>query len=257
LDLEGGLGGLDGGGLSDGLRSGGGGSEPSLMSSEESGLLVGGVEGVHEGVDSGTVGTGRNTEVLGGGGGGRLGSEVGSVGVESEVTVGWVVGVDEWVEVGVDGFVNIVVVNGGGGGLDDRGGGLNGSSDGLSGLLSDEGGGVLSVGSGWDVSSLQDLEPVLASGVPHSDGLAFLINVAVLTDSLTVSGGLLSEHGSVLLSKSCSMSSVTSVESLLLQDLGILGFNKLLTGSGSDETGCCDKSEHFESNFQTLLAWLK
>jgi len=253
LDLEGWLGGLDGGRLSDGLRSGGGGSEPSLMSGKESGLLVRGVEGVHKGVDSGTIGTGRDAEVLCGGGGGRLGSEVGSVGVESEVAVGWVVGVDEWVEVGVDGFVDIVVVNGGGGGLDDGGGGLNGSSDGLSG----EGGGVLSVGSSWDVSSLQDLESVLASGVPHSDGLAFLINVAVLTDSLTVSGGLLSEDGSVLLSKGSSMSSITGVESLLLQDLGILGFNKLLTSSGSDEAGCCDKSEHFESNFQTLLAWLK
>ena len=116
---------------------------------------------------------------------------------------------------------------------------------------------VLSVGTSWDVGALQDLESVLAGRISDGDGLAFLINVAVLTNSLTVSGGLLSEHGSILLSKSCSVSSITSVESLLLQDLGILGFNKLLTGSGSDETGCCDKSEHFESNFQTLLAWLK
>jgi len=180
LDLESWLSSLDRGGLSDWLSSGGG-SEPGLVSGEKSGLLVGGVEWVHEGVNSGTVGTGRDAEVLGGGGGG-LGREVGSVGVESEVTVGWVVGVDEWVEVGVHRFVNIVVVNGGG--LDDGGSGLNGSS----GLLSGEGGGVLSISSSWDVSSFQDLEAVLASGVPHGDGLALLVNVTVLTDPLTVSG---------------------------------------------------------------------
>jgi len=205
------------------------------VSGEKSGLLVRGVEWVHEGVNSSTVSTGRDAEVLGGGGGG-LGGEVGTVGVESEVTVGWVVGVDEGVEVGVHGLVNIVVVNGGGGGLDNGGCGLNGSSDGGSGLLGGEGGGVLSVSSSWDVSSFQDLEAVLASRVSHSDGLALLVNVTVLTYSLTISGGLLSEHGTVLLSKSCSMSSITSVESLLLQNLGILGINKLLAGGSGDET---------------------
>jgi len=236
LDLEGWLSWLNWGWLPNWLSSGGWlGSEASLVTSQKSGLLVRGVEGVDEGVNSSTVGTGRDTEVLGSGGGGGLGGEVGSVGVESKVTVGWVVGVDEWVEVGVHRFVNIVVVNRGRGGLDNWGSWLDGGGY-WGGLLGAEGGGILSVGTSWDVGSLQDLESVLAGRISDGDGLAFLINVAVLTNSLTVSGGLLSEHGSILLSKSCSVSSITSVESLLLQNLGILGINKLLAGGSGDET---------------------
>ena len=80
------------------------------MTGQETSLLVGGVEGVDEGVDAGTVGTGRDgvDEVLLGGG--SLGSEVGAVGVEPEVSVGGIVGVDEGVEVGVDRSGGVVVV---------------------------------------------------------------------------------------------------------------------------------------------------
>jgi len=62
-----------------------------------------------------------------------------------------------------------------------------------------EGSALETVGSLRDVVSLQDPEAVLTSGVPHSDGLAVLVNVAVLTDPLTVSSRLLPEHRPVLL----------------------------------------------------------
>jgi len=80
-----------------------------LVTCKKPSLLMGSIEWVDEGVDSGAVGTGRNTvhKVVH-----VVWSKVGSVPVELEVTVGRVVGVDEWVEVGIDGFVNIVVVNG-------------------------------------------------------------------------------------------------------------------------------------------------
>ena len=153
------------------------------MTSEEP-ALVGSVEGVHKGVNTGAVSAGRNSKVLDLGGG-LLGSEVGTVGVEPEVTVGRVMGVDEGVEVGVHGLVGVVIVNGlgDGGGLDNRGShGLDGSLDRGGGLLSDEGGGVLTGGSRWDVGALENPEAVLAGGVPHSDGVTVLANVAVLPD---------------------------------------------------------------------------
>ena len=62
-----------------------------------------------------------------------------------------------------------------------------------------EGSALETVGSLRDVVSLQDPEAVLTSGVPHSDGLAVLVNVAVLTDPLTVGRRLLPEHRPVLL----------------------------------------------------------
>lgn len=153
------------------------------MTSEEP-ALVRSVEGVHEGVNTGAVGAGRNSKVLDLGGG-LLGSEVGTVGVEPEVTVGRVMGVDEGVEVGVHGLVGVVIVNGlgDGGGLDNRGShGLDRSLDGGGGLLSDEGGRVLTVSSRRDVGALENPEAVLAGSVPHSDGVPVLANVAVLPD---------------------------------------------------------------------------
>ena len=62
-----------------------------------------------------------------------------------------------------------------------------------------EGSALKTIGSLRDVSSLQDPEAVLTSGVPHSDGLAVLVNVAVLPDPLPVSRRLLPEHRPVLL----------------------------------------------------------
>ena len=153
------------------------------MAGEEA-ALVGSVEGVHEGVDAGAVSAGRDTEVLDLGSG-LLGSEVGAVSVESEVTVGRVMGVDEGVEVGVNGLVGVVIVNslGNGGGLDNGGSnGLDGSLDRGGGLLSDEGGRVLSISSGGNMSTLENPEAVLAGGVPHSDGVPVLADVAVLSN---------------------------------------------------------------------------
>ena len=146
-------------------------------------MLVGGVEGVDEGVDSGTVSAGRDGvhKVLLGGSG--LGGEVGSVGVESEVAVGRVVGVDEGVEVGIHGLVGVVIVDCLGGGLDNRGSNrLDRSLNRGSGLLRDEGGRVLSVSSRGDVGTLENPEAILAGSVPHSDGVPVLANVAVLPD---------------------------------------------------------------------------
>jgi len=62
-----------------------------------------------------------------------------------------------------------------------------------------EGSALKTIGSLRDVSSLQDPEAVLTSGVPHSDGLAVLVDVTVLTDPLPVSSRLLPEHRPVLL----------------------------------------------------------
>jgi len=107
-------------------------SEASLVTGQKTSLLVRGVKWVDEGVDSGTVSTGRNSKVLSSDWG-RFGGKVGSVGVESEVTVGWVMGVDEWVEVGVNGLIGIVVVNGlsnwGRGSLDNWSSLLNGGGN--------------------------------------------------------------------------------------------------------------------------------
>ena len=251
------------GSLSEGGGSGGGpggGAEASLVSGEEAALVTG-VEGVDEGVDSGAVSARGDAEVphLGGG---LLGGEVGAVSVEPEVAVGRVMGVDEGVEVGVHGLVSVVIVNGlgDGSGLDsglDRG--LDRSLLGNH-LLGGEGGGVLAIGPGGDVGALDDPEAALAGGVPHGDGLAVLVDVAVLPDPLPVSRALLPEHGAVLLGEGGAVAAVTGVEPLLLQDLGVLGVNDTLAASGSNETSCGDKSEHdgeSRRNFLSLLAWLK
>ena len=58
---------------------------------------------------------------------------------------------------------------------------------------------ALAIGTGGHVVALQDPEPVLAGGVPHGDGLARLVDVAVLADPLTVSSRLLPVNCSVLL----------------------------------------------------------
>ena len=58
---------------------------------------------------------------------------------------------------------------------------------------------ALSVGSGGHVIALKDPEAVLASGVPHGDGLARLVDVAVLANPLTVSGRFLPVNCPVLL----------------------------------------------------------
>jgi len=205
--------------------------------------LVGGVEGVDEGVNSGAVGAGGHAaELLGDG---IVRGESGGVGVVLEVTVGRVVGVDERVEVGINGSINIVIVYGGSNLLDGGGGSLNnrGRLDG-GGLLGVEGGRVESVGSGGNMRSVKDSESVLAGGVLHGVGLTVIADVAVLTDTLTSGSGLLSEDDSIFLGKGRAEPSVSSVETLLLQDLGVLGVNKL-TGGSSCQTRCYNKLQHF------------
>jgi len=86
----------------------------SLVTSEQTSLLVRSIIWVDEWVDSSTVSAGRNTVdkvscigivvvVVGG--------KVGSVSVEIEVTVSGVMGVDEWVKVGINWLIIIVIVN--------------------------------------------------------------------------------------------------------------------------------------------------
>merc|ERR1740123_1528874 len=86
---------------------------------------------------------------------------------------------------------------------------------------------ALSVGTGGHVVALQDPETVLAGGVPHRDGLACLIDVAVLADPLTVGGRLLPVNCTVLLGIGRSKPAVPSIEPLLLEDLCLLRVNEL------------------------------
>ena len=86
----------------------------------------------------------------------------------------------------------------------------------------------------WDMSALEDPEAVLASAVPHSDCLAVLVDVAVLPDPLPVRGGLLPEHGPVLLGEGCTESAVSGIKSLLFEDFGIFGVKGLTTRSGGN-----------------------
>jgi hypothetical protein len=79
-----------------------------------------------------------------------------------------------------------------------------------------------SISSLRNVVSLEDPESVLASGVPHSDGLPVLVNVAVLPNPLPVRRGLLPEDSPVLLSEGRAKPAVSSVKSLLFQNFCIL-----------------------------------
>ena len=200
--VESGLGRLTEGGLLGGRLL-----NTSLVTGKKT-ALVRGIKGVDEWVDSGAVGTGRHTgkEVVG-----NLavvvvvpGGKIGSVDVVLEVPVGGVVRVDEGVEVGVHRGVDIVVVQGGsnrgrGSGSGGNKSGRGRSGVGLTSLGSIKGSRVETVGTGRDMGSFQDPESILASGVPHGDGLAVISNVAVLSNPLPVGGGLLPEDGAVLL----------------------------------------------------------
>ena len=172
---------------------------------------------------------------------------LGSVGVVSKVPVSRIVGVDEGVHVhGLHVVVVVllllwcVVVS------------LLLLLDGLA-IIRVVCGGVLAVGPCRDVSPLEDPEAVLAGAVPHGDGLPVLVDVAVLPDPLPVSRALLPEHGAVLLGEGGAVAAVPGVESLLAQDLGVLGLNGL-AGGGGDETRGGDDSEHGDGNFLSLLA---
>merc|ERR1719223_2038839 len=216
----------------------------SEVTGQETAVLVASIEGIDEGVDSSAVGTVGDTSDLAGNG--VVGGELGSVGVELEVSVGGVMGVDEGVKIGVDGGISIVVVSEG---LNGRLGllGLNETGSGGDGSLSCdvgvEGGAVEAVGTGGNVSAVQDSESVLAGSVLYSVGLAVISNVGVLADSLAVKAGLLSEDNAIFLGKGRAETAVTGVESLLLQDLGVLGVDKLASGSNG-QTRSKHKSKH-------------
>ena len=168
-------------------------------------------------------------------------SIAGGVGVVSEVPVCGVVRVDEGVHIGLSGglggldvvvvlllwllgvLVGLLLL-------------LRDSRDSLSrlpvvGVMS---GGVLAVGSIGDVSPLQDPEAVHPGAVLDSDGLAALVDVAVLPDPLPVRRGLLPEHGAVLLGEGGAESAVPSVKSLLLEDFCIFCVENLATCGGCE-----------------------
>jgi len=225
----------------------------SEVSGEETGLLVGGVEGVDEGVDAGAIGA-RGHEG-GGAGFGGVGSELGCVAVELEVAVGGVVGVDEGVEVGVDGSVVVVGVvdgDGGDGLLGLRSGGEAGSLLGsdlgfggeviLNGEIGVEGGGVLAAGG--NVGALENAEAVLSGGVLDGVGLAVVTDVRVLADAVAGAVGLFAEDLAVLGGEGGAGAAVAGVETLLFEDLGELILD--LAGSGGqDGGGAHDVAEHY------------
>jgi len=217
-------------------------------------LSVGAVRGVDEGIDTLTVGAGGDTRwirdsLLGLGAGLlsggdpsllRLGPELGSVNIALEVTVSWV----SWVNEGVKVSSGLLLLHRSRSELLlllrlelllSRGGRLLrqvlGSGLGNSWV---KGGTLEASCSLWDMSALEDPEAVLASAVPHSDRLAVLVDVAVLPDPLPVRGGLLPEHGPVLLGEGCTESAVSGIKSLLFEDFGIFGVKGLTTRSGGN-----------------------
>ena len=201
-------------------------SEISL-SGKKSGLCVAGIEGVDEGINSGTIGTVWNKSGILGVSWGSSGGKVGTIAVEGEVAVGGVVGVDEGVEVGVLDFI-IVVTDLGFRLL------LLDLLDLLLDLLDllDWGSNFFievvsiksssSLASGRNVGPIQDSESVLACRVLDSVGLAILSDVGVLSNPVTVNVCLLPENVSVFSGEGSSGAAISSIESLLLQDLGIL-----------------------------------
>jgi hypothetical protein len=229
----------------------------SLLSGQETSLVVASVEGVDEGVNSGAVSAVGDEVGVQRTGWGSLGCEGGSVAVEGKVAVGGVVGVDEGVEVGVNDLLNIIVITDLGLGLLDWD--LLGADllllrlllnllsnlDGclwLFKILSVECGSRLSVGG--NVGTVENPESVLASGVLDCVGLAIITDVRVFAQPVTVDVGLLPEDVAVLGGEGSSCTAVSGVESLLLQDLGILGVD--LGAAGSDGASKNNQSKHFD-----------
>lgn len=215
-------------------------------------------------------------ELLSGGGPGllRLGPELGSVNITLEVTVSRVSGVNEGVKVSSGllllhrsrSELLLLLRHRSGLGLllRDRSWLLLSGGGGLlrqvltSGLGNSwvKGGTLEASGSLGDVSALEDSKAVLTGAVPHSDRLAVLVDVAVLPDPFAVRGGLLPEHGPVLLGEGCPESAVSGIKSLLFEDFGIFGVKGLATRSG----GNTRSNKHFEHDGYcssvSVLAWL-
>lgn len=185
----------------------------SEVTSEETGLVVGGVEWVDEWVDTLAISTVWDKGLLLSDWG--VWVETSSVGVELEVSVGWVVWVDEWVEVWIN--WGIIVV-------DELGllgnwlwlwswlswsWSLGSNTDLLDwSLLLNWGGflggecwiessGVQTVGTVWNMGAVEDSETVLTSCVFDSDSFAVIANVGVLANSFTVQAGFFSKNGTI------------------------------------------------------------
>ena len=224
-------------GSGNGLRSG---AESGLVTSQETGLVVGSVKGIDERINSGTVSAVGDKVGVQVRSGSTLGGKLGSVDVESEVTVGGVVRVDEGVEVGVLDLIVVItdlglrLLLGDNLGLNlDLLGNLDGGF-GLVSLLSVERGSTLAVGG--NVSAVENPKAVLSSGVLHGVGLAVFADVRVLTNPVAVDVSLFPENVTVFGGEGSSGSAVSGVEPLLLQDLGIAGIN-LSAGAGGDGDG--------------------
>jgi len=99
-------------------------------------------------------------------------------------------------------------------------------------------------GSSGNVVALEDSEAILASGVLHSDRLAVVVDVAVLTDPLTVGGDLLPGDGAILLRVRRPEPSIAGVEPLLFQNLGALAVLEL-RASPKGQTRQYYHFEHF------------
>ena len=230
--------------------------------------LTVGAGGDTRGVGDGLLGLGAGLlpellrlglELLSGGGPGllRLGPELGSVNITLEVTVSRVSGVNEGVKVSSGLLLlhrsrselllllrlKLLLRHRSGLRLllRDRSWLLSGGGGLLRQVLASglgnswvKGGTLEASGSFGDVGALEDPEAVLAGAVPHSDRLAVLVDVAVLPDPLSVRGGLLPEHGPVLLGEGCPESAVSGVKSLLFEDFGIFGVKGLATRSGGN-----------------------
>merc|ERR1719341_1339141 len=231
--------------------------------------------GIDEGVEALTVGAGGNTRGIGDGlllglGAGllpellRLGSELSSVNIVLEVTMSWVSGVNEGVKVS-SGLLLLLLLRlelllgHRSGLLLSRGGGCGLLRQFLTSGLGNcgiKGGTLEASGSLGNMSALEDPEAVLAGAVPHGDGLAVLVDVAVLPDPLAVGGGLLPKDCAVLLGEGSPKSAISGIKSLLLKDFGILGIKSLATSTG----GNTRSNKHFEHDGYcssvSVLAWL-
>ena len=223
---------------------------PSQVAAKQT-LLVGTVKGVDKRVQAFASGAVRN--VLASKDTGNLRGKLGSVLVESKVAVSGVMGVDEGVEVRVNRLILHQFCWESGSWSGSWCGSGCGSwcgswcrswcgswgRDELSGLtrldrdrlwfLRYKWGSILS--SRWNVGAIQDPETIQSSRVLDSIGFSILSDVGVLTNTVSSSIRLFPEDDLILSGKSGSGAAISSIEPLLLQDLGILFLKDLSHGS--------------------------
>lgn len=250
-----------GDGIGDGSRTAGSRLGAGKVTSEVTGqetsggaLLVGGVEGVNEGVQAFASSAGR--DIISTKDTGDLGGELGGVLVVAEVEMGGIVGVHEGVELldglgtrSGPGLGSRSDTDGGllrtgsgplglGSGTDGSGGGGRGGK-GFFDDVSTEEGGILTTGG--DVSALEDPETFLAGGVLDGVGLAVFADVRVLADAVALVVGLFAEEDLVLGGEGGTGASVAGVEALLLQDLSVPLVDELGHGASGSNRAADDK----------------